>query len=125
VEQWPWKQALGDNANSTRPVVNDSLTYVSEYPLVTRPSTFTVYSNIAFTLLGTVNVVANNQSCNSTAQEPKTHKELLKRDVFDPLGLKSSFFDNPTPEQYDRIVVPANNSEWAVRHVQFFIGIPD
>ena len=89
---------------------------VANSPLINSPNTYPVYSNIGFNLLGLSNVVANRQASEFKDKEPKSHKELLQRDVFDPLGLDSSFFDNPTPEQRTRIAVPSGaNAEWAVR----------
>ena len=69
---------------------------------------------MGFDLLGLANVAANLQASKTKDKEPQTYKALVKRDIFDPLNLSSNFFDNPTPEQSRRIVVPAEDSYVAV-----------
>ena len=123
LEKWPGRVTPENPAisNSTRiqeephPTKEEILDLVANSPLINNPNTYTIYSNIGFDLLGLANVAANRQASEFKATEPKSHKELLKRDIFNPLGLHSSFFDNPTPEQHARLVVPKTNSEWAVR----------
>ena len=53
-------------------------------------------------------------------EEPETHRELIKRDIFDPLNMNSSFYRVPNSPLREHIVVPSKNSEWAVSFFFFF-----
>ncbi|KAF9567042.1 beta-lactamase/transpeptidase-like protein [Agrocybe pediades] len=85
----------------------------SKYPLITAPYNYPVYSNTGFELLGLANVAANLAGAKDASKEPQTHKELLKRDIFDPLKLKSSFFRLPASEEL-RGNLPGYHSEFAI-----------
>ncbi|KAF4622924.1 hypothetical protein D9613_002213 [Agrocybe pediades] len=86
----------------------------SKYPLITAPYNYPVYSNTGFELLGLANVAANLAAAKDASKEPQTHKELLKRDIFDPLKLKSSFFRLPASEELRaHIAVPQQDADWA------------
>jgi len=87
---------------------------VNKYPLITTPYNYPVYSNTGFSLLGLANVAANLASAKDASTEPQTHKELLQRDIFDPLRLKSSFFRLPESEELRaHIAVPLKDAQWA------------
>ena len=86
---------------------------VSEYPLAIVPYLYPIYSNTGFALLGLANVEANKLASSDPDSEPQSHKELLKRDIFEPLGMTSSFFRLPVNASLrDRIAIPANTSQW-------------
>ncbi|KAF9480070.1 beta-lactamase/transpeptidase-like protein [Pholiota conissans] len=86
---------------------------VSKYPLVNVPYEYPIYSNTGMSLLGLANVAANQMGNASALNEPQSHKELLKRDIFDPLQMKSSFFNIPNDEELrSHIAVPSVNTEY-------------
>ena len=80
----PWYNGLPFPNNA------DFLKGISKVPLVAPPYTFPIYSNTGFSLLGLANVAASKASEGVNA--PSTHAELLKRDIFQPLGLDGSSF---------------------------------
>ncbi|KAF8973666.1 beta-lactamase/transpeptidase-like protein [Flammula alnicola] len=88
---------------------------VSQYPLVNVPYEYPIYSNTGIDVLGLANIAANQISSVDPSREPGTHKELVKRDIFDPLGLNSSFFRVPAADATLRghIAVPSKDAEWA------------
>ena len=96
-------------------MLEQALTYLSTFPLASKPNNFPIYSNVGFGLLGLTNILANVQASNNKDKEPKTHADLLKRDIFDPLGLDSTFFSDPNAEQRSRIAVPNKDTGLAVR----------
>ncbi|KAL5499258.1 hypothetical protein ACEPAH_1776 [Sanghuangporus vaninii] len=63
---------------------------ISENHLVSPPYTFPSYSNTGYSLLGLANVAANKAI--EGEQAPKTHADLLNRDIFSPLGLNATSF---------------------------------
>ena len=69
-------------------------------------------------MLGLANVGANLKAGKhrGLGSQPKTHKELVKRDIFDAFGLNRSFYRVPEDEELKaHIAIPAQNSDWAVR----------
>ncbi|TFK36950.1 beta-lactamase/transpeptidase-like protein [Crucibulum laeve] len=89
------------------------LSSIAKYPLVNFPYQFPVYSNAGFDLLGLTNVAAN-KIAEDSADGPDTHKDLLKRDIFDPMGLNGSFYRIPSdPTLRGHIAVPSKDPEWA------------
>lgn len=87
---------------------------VSTFPLVNIPYEYPVYSNTGMDLLGLANVAANKLASAVPADEPQTHKELVKRDIFDPLGMHASFFRVPDDAALRRhIAIPSKDAEWA------------
>lgn len=100
----------------------DFLAEIAKYPLVNPPYSNPIYSNTGFGLLGLVNIAANKLAKNGSA-EPDTHKDLLKRDIFDPMGLNSSFFRVPASLALrEHIAVPKKNSYWAVSSLENHFG---
>lgn len=71
---------------------------MSTNPLINTPYNYPVYSNTGVGLLGVANVEANKLASTNPSAEPQTHKDLLQRDIFDPLGFNSSFFRVPGPD---------------------------
>lgn len=75
------------------------------------PYSYPVYSNAGIDLLGLANIAAN-QLASDGDREPKTHEELIKRDIFDPLGLNSSFYHFRAGTSWaDRLAVPSVSVE--------------
>ncbi|TFK40872.1 beta-lactamase/transpeptidase-like protein [Crucibulum laeve] len=99
----PWDSPL------SLPVSSESLlSAIAKYPLVNSPYGYPVYSNAGFDLLGLANVAANLNASESRDKEPQSHKELVKRDIFDPLGLNSSFYRMPADSSLrGRIAIPS------------------
>ncbi|KAJ7897057.1 beta-lactamase/transpeptidase-like protein [Mycena olivaceomarginata] len=62
-----------------------------------------------FNLLGLCNLAADE----SATGKERTYSELLQDDVFDPLGLNSSFYEIPNSRLAAQIAVPSSNSELA------------
>lgn len=106
----------GDGRNASKEAVLDG---TAEYPLLNLPYAYPIYSNAGFDLLGLANVAANLKAKGELAKgEPKTYKELIKRDIFDAFGLNSSFFRLPQDQDLkDRIAIPHSSPSWAVRVV--------
>ncbi|KAF8167663.1 beta-lactamase/transpeptidase-like protein [Crassisporium funariophilum] len=94
---------------------------LSQYPLINIPYEYPIYSNTGIDLLGLSNIAANKLQSSDPAGEPGTHKELLLRDVFEPLGLNSSFYRVPESGLKAHIAVPKIDSEWA----NFVLGDTD
>lgn len=92
----------------------DVMEAISQNPLVNVPYEFPIYSNTGINLLGLSNIAANKLFSNTSATEPQTHKELVKRDIFEPLGFKSSFYQVPPTGSPLRkhIAVASKDSEW-------------
>ena len=65
-------------------------------------------------VLGITNVEANKLASDSPDDEPQLHRDLIKRDIFEPLGLNSSFYVVPNEKLAAHKVVPKKDSEWAV-----------
>lgn len=80
----PWYNGLPFPTNE------EFLKGISGFPLVAPPYTFPIYSNTGFSLLGLANVAANKAAEGRKA--PSTHADLVKRDIFEPLGLTDSAF---------------------------------
>ncbi|KAF8895826.1 beta-lactamase/transpeptidase-like protein [Gymnopilus junonius] len=114
LEDWPHTKFPGDTASVFEREYDEIIKAVSEFPLVNAPYTYPIYSNTGFDLLGLSNVAANLLASSDPSKEPQTHKELLKRDIFDPLQLNSSFFRVPEEEELkSNIAVPSKDSKWA------------
>ncbi|KAF5342267.1 hypothetical protein D9611_001309 [Ephemerocybe angulata] len=113
LQEWPSSNWTSTPAGplALEKVVAD----LAKNPLVNLPNSVPVYSNVGFGLLGLANIVANAKSKGAAgATEPKTHKELIQRDIFDVFGLKSSFFRAPEdPAVRARLAVSSKNPIWA------------
>ncbi|KAF8922083.1 beta-lactamase/transpeptidase-like protein [Mucidula mucida] len=81
----------------------DILTALAKKPLVTLPYSFPIYSNTGMDLLGLSNLGAERLVNKSTI----THNEMVKRDIFEPLGLNGSFYGQPKGVFTARVAVPA------------------
>ncbi|KAG8945132.1 hypothetical protein FRC04_001198 [Tulasnella sp. 424] len=79
--------------NSTEPI----LEMIKELPLVAPPYTYPIYSNAGFNVLGWAVATA-------AGGKPEDYPDLLRRDIFEPLGLSSAF--NVTEETAAKVAVP-------------------
>lgn len=98
--------------------LDEFLHAVATIPLAAPQYTFPIYSNTGFNLLGLCNVAAHNLA---TGKE-KTFGELMQDDVFDPLGLNSSFYQVPNSRLAAQIAVPLSDSETAVSEPKIVRG---
>ncbi|KAF7784072.1 hypothetical protein Agabi119p4_237 [Agaricus bisporus var. burnettii] len=89
--------------------------FINKYPLINLPYDYPIYSNSGMDLLGLSNVAANKLRAGSNSgNEPQSHEELVKRDIFDPLGLNGSFYRVPYGTSLvDNLAVPNQSHEWA------------
>ncbi|OCH88785.1 beta-lactamase/transpeptidase-like protein [Obba rivulosa] len=85
---------------------------IAEHHLVSPPYSYPSYSNTATGLLGLALVAANRAASQDPSHEPETYAELVKRDLFDPMGLHGSHF-LATAENKHRVVVPSMEPEVA------------
>nr|AAZ14923.1 beta-lactamase class C binding protein-like protein [Coprinellus disseminatus] len=114
--KWPIEATefpeVPDGRNASEGAVLDGTT---ELPLINLPYGYPVYSNAGFDLLGLANVAANLKAKGILAKdEPKTYRDLVKRDIFDSFGLNSSFFRLPGDQDLkDHIAVPQAFPKWA------------
>ncbi|KXN88763.1 Beta-lactamase-like protein 4 [Leucoagaricus sp. SymC.cos] len=86
---------------------------VNKYPLINLPYDYPIYSNSGIDLLGLANVAANNHSGTNEEYEPRSHEDLIKRDIFNPLGLNSFYRVPYGTSLVDNLAVPKENHEWA------------
>ncbi|KAF6766639.1 beta-lactamase class C binding protein-like protein [Ephemerocybe angulata] len=111
TKDWP---TISPERNTT---FENVLGTIKDTPLLSVPYSYPIYSNVGFDLLGLANVAANLQSAKESgadlAEEPKTHRDLVKRDILDVFGLNSSFYRLPEDKYLkDHIAVPAKDFEW-------------
>ncbi|KAJ7840750.1 beta-lactamase/transpeptidase-like protein [Mycena leptocephala] len=85
---------------------------IEKNPLVSHPYAIPGYSNTGIGALGLA-LVAANRIVNGP-KEPSSYAELLKRDIFDPLGLNGSHFLTTDGNKH-LVVVPSLAPEVAVR----------
>jgi hypothetical protein len=115
---WPPSDDSIPDPEQTR---EDVLKAVAMYPLANAPYNYPIYSNTGFNLLGMVNVGATRRAEEGSTRaldrvKEQTYKELVTKDVLDPLGLNTSFFDFPydNADLANLVAVPNENHEWAV-----------
>ncbi|KAH9941734.1 beta-lactamase/transpeptidase-like protein [Epithele typhae] len=80
------------------------------HPFASVPWDQPIYSNVGIGVLGLALAEADRAA--SGRETALTHAELLKRDIFDPMGLNGSHFLS-TDATKDKIVVGAEDSEYA------------
>ena len=90
------------------PTEEDMLEAIKSYPLSNIPNYQPLYSNTGFALLGMACTAAN--LAHEGASAPKTYPELIRRDIFEPLGMDSSSF-NLADENRDRIAVASTDND--------------
>ncbi|KDR85444.1 hypothetical protein GALMADRAFT_234319 [Galerina marginata CBS 339.88] len=118
VGDWPLVDPPQSNSLASghvrTPEYDELMDSVAEYPLVNTPYLYPIYSNTGISLLGLSNLAANRLASANASAEPQTHKELLKRDIFDPLELNSSFYRIPASDKLRaHIAVPKTDADWA------------
>lgn len=74
------------------------------------PAFYPMYSNTGTGLLGLTLVAANRLHGRPDDSEPGTYAELMKRDIFDPLGLNGSSF-LASDANRRMLIVPASESD--------------
>lgn len=83
----------------------------SKHYLTSPPFNYPAYSNTGLGLLGLAMVAASRKAFGP--KEPVAYSDLLKRDVFDALGMNGSHFLT-TDQNKDSIVIPSLAPEVAV-----------
>lgn len=111
-----WPEELGPNLppglnGLPFPNVSDLLRGVAKRHLIMSPYKFPSYSNTGFGILGAAIHASAKKIENDKA--PESYAALIKRDIFDKIGMKDSSFlaDN---SNRDHIVVPSVHSEEVV-----------
>ena len=124
LSSWPSKQGIEERPRNL--TADEILEHISNIPLVHSSSVqYPSSSNLAFDVLGMVNLAADNLAHDSDDAKRSTqivtnHAELVKRDIFFPLALSSSFYKAPSAFIAKRVAVPSVNSESAVSIVSSF-----
>jgi CubicO group peptidase (beta-lactamase class C family) len=82
--------------NRTRemPTEENILEAIRTYPLIAPQYKYPIYSNTGFNVLGMANLAAAQQAYPNKSRYA-TFEELIKADIFDPIGLDSSFYEIP------------------------------
>lgn len=83
------------------PTLREQLESIADLPLVAPPYSFPSYSNTGFSILGASLAAADSHNSGTNI----TYAELLKRDVFIPLGMNGSSFA-VTEENREHLAIP-------------------
>ncbi|KZV96423.1 beta-lactamase/transpeptidase-like protein [Exidia glandulosa HHB12029] len=104
------RHGRGPPPNNGRPFPShdDVFNAIQSTPLVSPPGLVPVYSNTAFGVLGMALVAANRARGGDT--EPTTVAELMRRDVFAPLGMEGTHY-LATENNSHLVVVPSFGAE--------------
>jgi CubicO group peptidase (beta-lactamase class C family) len=116
-----WPQELGPNSppgtnGNPYPSTAELLQAIANRHLIMTPYKFPSYSNTGFALLGAANLAAAVAMEGSDA--PHTYDDLVKRDIFDKLGMSDSSFKADDSNR-DHLVIPSVASEEVVRNESF------
>ncbi|KIY69156.1 beta-lactamase/transpeptidase-like protein [Cylindrobasidium torrendii FP15055 ss-10] len=84
---------------------------IASEPLIAPPYSYPIYSNTGMDLLGIANLGAEKLSDELTSAE--SHNDMVKRDIFEPLGLNGSFYGAPGSAHTEHLAVPKKSSELA------------
>lgn len=88
------------------PSVKEQLGNISEYPLISDPFNFPVYSNTGFSLLG-----ASLSAADSSATENETtYTQIIERDILAPLNMNGSSF-GVSDQNRLHLAIPRDGSE--------------
>jgi CubicO group peptidase (beta-lactamase class C family) len=103
------------------PTTQEVIEGLQKYPLVVPTYSYPVYSNAGIAVLGEATVAANAafEKEKGTLESPPTWQALVRRDVFDPLGLNGSFFV-VTPENRPHVAVSSLNSDEVVSQLPIY-----
>lgn len=116
VSRWP-DSVEGAGAPPTNglpfPTLHSVLESIAANRLVYPPGFYPSYSNTATGILGPALVAANRMASDDPNKEPTEYAKLVKRDVFDPMGLNGSHF-LATDENKQLLVIPSFESNMAV-----------
>jgi CubicO group peptidase (beta-lactamase class C family) len=84
--------------------------------LISPPFSYPAYSNTGTGLLGLALVAANRAASKNPDKEPAEYADLLKRDLFDPMGLNGSHFLTTEANKH-LVVAPSLAPEVVVRPI--------
>lgn len=87
---------------------------IERHHLTSPPFSYPAYSNTGTGVLGMALVAANRAASKDPAHEPDSYADLVRRDIFEPLGMNGSHFLT-TAHNKDVVVVPSLAPEVAVR----------
>jgi CubicO group peptidase (beta-lactamase class C family) len=122
VANWP-KDMFGGGPPPTNghPFPSNAalLNAISNTGTISPPFSYPAYSNTGTGLLGLALVAANRAASKNPNIEPTEYAELLKRDLFDPMGLNGSHFLTTEANKH-LVVAPSLAPEVVVRPTQFF-----
>ncbi|KAJ7643236.1 beta-lactamase/transpeptidase-like protein [Mycena rosella] len=93
VANWPRDlQGAGPPPTNGLPFPENAALFrsITENPLISPPFTWPIYSNAGTGLLGLALLEADRAARNAT--ESMSYADLVKRDIFDPLGMNGSHF---------------------------------
>ncbi|KAJ2935271.1 hypothetical protein H1R20_g1823, partial [Candolleomyces eurysporus] len=116
LPKWPTMEGWPPSSPIRNTTFKNVMGSINRLPSVNVPYSYPIYSNLGFDMLGLANVGANLKAGKHRrlGSQPKTHKELIKRDIFDVFGLNNSFYRVPEDEELKaHIAIPAQNSDWA------------
>jgi len=121
-----WPESLGPNSppgtnGNPYPNTTDLLRAIADRHLIMTPYKFPSYSNTGFALLGAANLAAARTREGGSA--PHTYDDLVKRDIFDRLGMSDSSF-RADDSNRDHIVVPSFASGEVVSSNPSGFGFP-
>jgi CubicO group peptidase (beta-lactamase class C family) len=88
------------------PTLDEQLQAIAETPLIAPPGFLTVYSNTGFSVLGAALAAANSMA----EGIPLPYSDLLKRDLFGPLGMNGSSFI-ASEDNAAHLAIPKNPAE--------------
>lgn len=94
------------------PTAKEMIDGIPNYPLVVPTYSYPIYSNAGMAVLGEATVAANAafEKEKGAVESPSTWQALVRRDVFDPLGLNGSFF-MVAPDNTAHVAVSSLNSD--------------
>ena len=117
VANWP-KDMFGGGPPPTNglpfPTHESLYNAISETGLISPPFSYPAYSNTGTGLLGLALVAANRAASKTPLKEPTVYADLLKRDLFDPMGMNGSHFLTTEANKH-LVVVPSFAPEVVVR----------
>lgn len=104
------------------PTLEGVLSAVEKHILVNPPGQWPTYSNTGPGLLGQALVAANKnwEESRGLKNVPHTVAELMRRDVFAPLGMNGSTY-LATPQNAHAVVVPSFDSDVVVSALRQFL----
>lgn len=105
------------NMTEDEHTVDSILHAVRTHPLVAPQWTYPIYSNTGFNVLGWANLAASQMA--AVDDKIQSFSELIKTDIFNPVGMNSSFFSTP-PGLEHRLAVSHLDPFEAVRIVYIY-----